>query len=132
MSVLLTPDKKDQKTPNSVKKINFQLPVISPNVKDSKFTSKKKMISSVKKRKKKESISILSDKEMRKKYNEICNLYRTPYDLCIKCLENFPSNRNPEIIILIKNYLKDFIGLVDLISRIKNTAQFDNVIGNVA
>ena len=132
MSVLLTPDKKDVKTPNSVIKLNFQLPVISPNPKDSKFTSKKKMISSVKKRKKKESISILSDIEMRKKYNEICNLYRTPYDLCIKCLENFPSNRNPEIIILIKNYLKDFIGLVDLISRIKNTAQFDNVIGNVA
>ena len=53
MSVLLTPDKKDVKTPNSVIKLNFQLPVISPNPKDSKFTSKKKMISSVKKRKKK-------------------------------------------------------------------------------
>ena len=124
MSVLLTPEKRDNKMPKSVKKINFQLPAISPNAKDSKFNSRQNEISSVKRRKKektkKESIAILTDIEAKKKYNEICNLYQTPYDLCVKCLEYFPSNRNPKIINLIKNYLKDLIGLVDLISRIKN------------
>ena len=136
MSVLLTPEKRDNKMPKSVKKINFQLPVISPNAKDSKFNSRQNEISSVKRRKKgktkKESIAILTDIEAKKKYNEICNLYQTPYDLCVKCLEHFPSNRTPNIINLIKNYLKDLIGLVDLISRIKNTSQFDHVIGNIS
>lgn len=136
MSVLLTPEKKDNKIPSSVKKLNFQLPAISPSAKESKFSSKKKEISSVKRRKKektkKESIAILADIEAKKKYNEICNLYQTPYDLCVQCLEHFPSNRTPSIINLIKNYLKDLIGLVDLISRTKNTPQFDNVISTIA
>ena len=131
MSVLLTPEKKEKTTPNSIQKMHFQLPMISPNIKDSKLTSKKRRASLVKKRKK-EPIVILSEIEMKKKYNEICNLYQTPYDLCIKCLEYFPTNRNPNIINLIKNYLKDLIGLVDLISRVKNTEQFDNAIGNIA
>ena len=41
---------------------------------------------------------MLSLEEMKQKYNEICNLYRTPYDLCVKCLEYFPTNRNRDII----------------------------------
>ena len=69
---------------------------------------------------------------MKEKYNEICNLYRTPYDLCIKCLEYFPSNRNSDIINLIKRYLTELIGLVDLISRIKNITIFDKVLVTIA
>ena len=70
---------------------------------------------------------LVNEIEMKQKYNEICNLYRTPYDLCVKCLESFPSKRNPDIVKLIKSYLNDLIGLVDLISRIKSSQHFDQV-----
>ena len=65
---------------------------------------------------------------MKEKYNEICNLYKTPYDLCVKCLEYFPNNRNKNVISLISSYLRELIGLVDIISRVKNNEQFDNSI----
>ena len=136
MSVLLTPEKGGLKAPNSSKKEKIKLPVISPEVGKSQKNLKYKPISTIKRKKKNinknESLILLSDAEMKEKYNEICNLYRTPYDLCIKCLENFPSNRNSDIINLIKRYLTDLIGLVDLISRIKNITIFDKVLVTIA
>ena len=136
MSDLLSPRGKGLKIPKSVKKTKFELPIISsPNVKNKKIDSKKRMVSSVKKRKKdnkKESMVLVNEIEMKQKYNEICNLYRTPYDLCVKCLESFPSKRNPDIVKLIKSYLNDLIGLVDLISRIKSSHHFDQVLELIA
>jgi len=137
MSVLLSPRGKGLKMPGSVKKTKFELPLISsPNVKNTKVDSKKRMVSSVKKRKKdnnkRESMVLVNEIEMKQKYNEICNLYRTPYDLCVKCLESFPSKRNPDIVKLIKSYLNDLIGLVDLISRIKSSHHFDQVLELIA
>lgn len=136
MSGYVTPRREKIKIPKSDKNLTLELPAISPTVKSSKNAPKFKMATSVKKRKKDnkrgESFNLLSDIEMRQKYNEICNLYRTPYDLCVKCLEFFPTNRNYEIIKLIKSYLKELIGLVDIISRVKNDHQFDKVIGEIA
>ena len=130
MSVLVTPKKLKFRIPNSDKRLGLELPSISKNLKSTK------VISSVKKRrkdnKKNGSFELMSEIEMKQKYNEICNLYHTPYDLCIKCLEYFPSNRNDDIIKLIKNYLTELIGLVDIISRVKNDTQFDKVIGEIA
>ena len=136
MSVLVTPRKDKIKTPNSDKKLTIQLPIISPNIKSSKNTPRLQMATSVKKKrreyKKKDVIQLINEKEMKQKYNEICNLYRTPYDLCVKCLEYFPTNRNRDIIKKIKAYLTELIGLVDIISRVKNNYQFDKVIEDIA
>ena len=75
---------------DSSKKEKIKLPVISPEVGKSQKNLKYKPISTIKRKKKNinknESLILLSDAEMKEKYNEICNLYRTPYDLCIKCL----------------------------------------------
>ena len=136
MSVLVTPRATKIKTPNSDKKLGILLPVISPNIKSTKNTPRLQMATSVKKKrkenKKKEQIQLINEKEMKLKYNEICNLYRNPYDLCVKCLEYFPTNRNRDIIKLIKAYLTELIGLVDIISRVKNNYQFDKVVEEIA
>ena len=52
MSVLVTPRKDKIKTPNSDKKLNIQLPIISPSIKSSKNTPRLIMATSVKKKRK--------------------------------------------------------------------------------
>ena len=137
MSVVLTPNKKKIKLHKSDQKLySIELPTIPIKIKSS-IISPNINNSTSKKRRRKESQNsdlsgLMSDKEMKEKYNEICNLYKTPYDLCVKCLEYFPNNRNKNIINLISSYLRELIGLVDIISRVKNNEQFDNSIIDIA
>ena len=137
MSVVLTPNKKKIKIHKSEQKLySLELPTIPTKIKSS-IISPNINNSTSKKRRRKESQNsdlsgLMSDKEMKEKYNEICNLYKTPYDLCVKCLEYFPNNRNKNIISLISSYLRELIGLVDIISRVKNNEQFDNSIIDIA
>ena len=137
MSVLLTPNKEKTKIPKLEQKLyNLELPAIPSKIKSSKISP---MINNTPSKRKKRNSNVSKDsnlaideKEIKEKYNEICNLYKTPYDLCVKCLEYFPDYRNNNIIKLISSYLRELIGLVDIISRVKNNDQFENAFNDIA
>ena len=63
----------------------------------------------------------LNDNEIKMVIKQILNKYRNPYDICINALIKFqPISRNKEVINLIKPYLKELYGLMDMISKEKN------------
>ena len=134
MSVINTPKKVNIKIPNSAKNNNFELPKIfqknsqfSPRVDTDVPTRAKRKKNQNKKKEEEKDLILISEAEMKKKYNEICNLYRNPYDLFIKCLECFPNNRNEQIMNLINSYLRQLIALIDFFSSVKNHNILDKV-----
>ena len=58
----------------------------------------------------------LNDNEIKMVIKQILNKYRNPYDICINALIKFqPISRNKEVINLIKPYLKELYGIMDMI-----------------
>ena len=74
----------------------------------------------------------INEHEMREIINQLLSVYKTPYDLCINALIQFPSYRNKEAIDLIKPYLKELIGLMDIVSKEKNEELSDKVLSQIA
>ena len=74
----------------------------------------------------------IDEHEMIRVVNQLLNHYKTSYDLCINSLIQFPSYRNKEVIDLIKPYLKELIGLMDIVSKEKNEEIVDKTISQIA
>ena len=74
----------------------------------------------------------VDESEIRRTINQLISHYKSPYDLCINALIQFPSFRNKEIINLIKPYLKDLIGLMDIVSKEKNDELSDKTLSQIA
>ena len=74
----------------------------------------------------------VDESEIRRTINQLISHYKSPYDLCINALIQFPSFRNKEIINLIKPYLKDLIGLMDIVSKEKNEELSDKTLSQIA
>ena len=74
----------------------------------------------------------VNENEIRMTINQLISHYKSPYDLCINALIQFPSFRNKEIINLIKPYLKDLIGLMDIVSKEKNEELSDKTLSQIA
>ena len=74
----------------------------------------------------------IDEKEILRVVNRFLNHYKTPFDLCVNVLIQFPNYRNKEIIDLILPYLKDLIGLMDLISKEKNEELADKTLYQIA
>ena len=74
----------------------------------------------------------VNESEIRMTINQLISHYKSPYDLCINALIQFPSFRNKEIINLIKPYLKDLIGLMDIVSKEKNEELSDKTLSQIA
>ena len=64
--------------------------------------------------------------------NQLICQYKNSYDLCINSLIKFPLYRNKEIIYLIKPYLKELIGLMNIVSKEKNEEQSDKLLSQIA
>ena len=77
-------------------------------------------------------IKKLNDNEIEEIINKLINDYKTSYELCINALIFFPNFRNQEVVNLIKPYLKELIGLMDIISKEKNEELSDKALTQVA
>ena len=70
--------------------------------------------------------------EIQKILNQLINRYKNNYELCINTLLKFPSYRNKEIVNLIKPYLKELIGLMDIVSKEKSKELSDKTLDQIA
>ena len=70
--------------------------------------------------------------EIQKIVNQLINRYKNNYELCINTLLKFPSHRNKEIVNLIKPYLKELIGLMDIVSKEKSKESSDKTLDQIA
>ena len=99
---------------------------------------RKSKISSDRKRKRQTTeikeiyIKKLNYNEIKSILTKILSLYTDSYDLCINALIHFPSYRSKEVIDLIKPYLKEMIGLMDIISKERNEEQADKILNHIA
>ena len=77
-------------------------------------------------------IKKINDNEIKEIVYKLLNDYKSSYDLCINSLILFPNYRNQEVIDLIKPYLKELIGLMDIISKEKNEELSEKTLTQVA
>ena len=99
-----------------------------------------KVLSTERRKKKRNSKNIkelymekLNDNEIKMVINQILNKYKNPYDICINALIKFqPYSRNKEVINLIKPYLKELYGLMDIVSKEKNEELSSKTINQIS
>ena len=77
-------------------------------------------------------IKKLNNNEIISILTKLLSLYTDSYDLCINALIHFPSYRSKEVVDLIKPYLKEMIGLMDIISKERNDEQADKILNHIA
>ena len=121
---------------------NFLLSVEENNTKNKSKESQRnaKIMSILSNRKKKQSSKAvkkisptkIDNNEITRVVNRFLNHYKNSYDLCINVLIQFATYRNKEIIDLIKPYLKELIGLMDIISNEKNEELADKILNQIA
>ena len=121
---------------------NFLLSVEENNTKNKSKESQRnaKIMSILSNRKKKQSSKAvkkisptkIDNNEIKRVVNRFLNHYKNSYDLCINVLIQFATYRNKEIIDLIKPYLKELIGLMDIISNEKNEELADKILNQIA
>ena len=142
MSIIFNFNKKKINKPQPDSQSKFLLSVKEINSKnkskDSKINSKIMKILSNRKRKpntkgiKNISPTKIDNNEIMRVVNRFMNHYKNPYDLCVNVLIQFSTYRNKEIIDLIKPYLKELIGLMDIISKEKNMDLADKILNQIA
>ena len=96
-------------------------------------------LSDRKKKRKRKSVIIkdkyhkkASDREIEIILNHILNLYKNPYEQCINSLIQFPSFRNKAVLDLIKPYLRELFGLMNIISKEKNEELSEKTLNQIA
>ena len=136
MSVLSNIDKENDHIPKSVNKSKK-----GDDISNTDITKAFKLhLKSLSDKKKKKNLKFanntplrkIDEHEMNRVVNQFLNHYKTSYDLCINSLIQFPSYRNKEVIDLIKPYLKELIGLMDIVSKEKNEEFVDKTISQIA
>ena len=98
------------------------------------YNIKSKILSDKKRKKnlKKSNTKNIDDNEIIKVVNKFSNHYKNPFDLCVNALIQFKNYRNKEIIDLIIPYLKELIGLMDIISKEKNEELAEKILDQIA
>ena len=142
MSIMFKFNKNKINKPQKESHPNFLLSVEEKNTKNKSKASQMnaKIMSILSNRKKKQSSKAvkktfstkMDNNEITKVVNRFLNHYKNPYDLCVNVLIQFANYRNKEIIDLIKPYLKELIGLMDIISNEKNEELADKILNQIA
>ena len=98
------------------------------------YNIKSKILSDKKRKKnlKKSNTKNIDDNEIIKVVNKFSNHYKNPFDLCVNALIQFKNYRNKEIIDLIIPYLKELIGLMDIISKEKSEELAEKILDQIA
>ena len=136
MSVLSNIDKENNHMLKSVKKSKIENDISNEDISKALKIHLKTLSDKKKKRnlklEKNTPLRNIDEQEMIKVANQFLNHYKTSYDLCVNSLMQFPSYRNKEVIDLIKPYLKELIGLMDIVSKEKNEEFIDKTITQIA
>ena len=142
MSIMFKFNRNKINKPQKESHPNFLLSVEEKNTKNKSKASQMnaKIMSILSNRKKKQSSKAvkktfstkMDNNEITKVVNRFLNHYKNPYDLCVNVLIQFANYRNKEIIDLIKPYLKELIGLMDIISNEKNEELADKILNQIA
>ncbi len=142
MSIMFKFNKNKINKPQPESYSNFLLPVKESNTKNKSKDAQKnaKIMSILSNRKKKQnskgvkkiSPSKIDNNEITRVVSRFMNHYKNSYDLCVNVLIQFATFRNKEIIDLIKPYLKELIGLMDIISKEKNEELADKILTQIA
>jgi len=136
MSVLSNIDKESKHIPKSVNKSKIENDFSNKDITKA-FKLHLKSLSDKKKKRnlkfvKNTPLRQIDEHEIKRVVNQFLNHYKTSYDLCINSLIQFPSYRNKEVIDIIKPYLKELIGLMDVVSKEKTEEFVDKAISQIA